>query len=450
MMTDSINGRLQLLTFTLAVVAVSFAGPSHARAQSSTPALFVSNNGNLEGSVSAFRVDANGELEFVNKVITGSRTSISDPCPGCNAYEISLTPDGRHLVTIHPAGDFDGISFLRVNADASVTLLHQFTFPALQDGPLDVVWLDNEYVAAAITGTNPDSVWVWRFDPNVPSMTFAFAVTAVSNSLGYLAVHPTGDYLYANDSSANRVVRAWTIGAGGSLTILDAESTGVPFALELAVSHDGTKLYGAGGISDGGNKVVGMTVNPDGTLTGMAGTPFISPGASPSNVFLTGDDSVLVVGHGTDATVRTLLVNPITGALTASPFNFDVGLQGTLGDVRTMGDLMFVTDNSTATDGIMGVYSFKVGPDGSLTMNGPGAYTTTGIAPRSLATWVPEPPLGDMNCDLSVDLDDVEPFVEALLDPVGFGGCDVNLADVNQDTFIDGLDAGPFIDLLVP
>lgn len=450
MNAHTINGRLMLLTFTLGVVAATGTTPQRAFAQSSTPALFVSNNGNLEGSVSAFRVDTNGELQFVNKVVTGTRATISDPCPGCNAYEISLTPDGRHLVTVHPAGDFDGISFFRVNADASVTLLHQVTLPVLQDGPLDVVWLDNEYFAAAITGTNPDSVWVWRFDPSVPSMTFAFAVTAVSNSLGYLAVHPSGSYLYANDSSGNRVIRAWTIGPGGSLTVLDAESTGAPFALELAVSHDGTKLYGAGGISDGGNKVVGMTINPDGTLTGMDGTPFISPGASPSNVFLTGDDSVLIVGHGTDATVRTLLVNPVTGALTASPYMFDVGLQGTLGDVRTMGDFMFVTDNSTATDGIMGVYSFKVAPDGSLNMNGPGAYSTNGIAPRSLATWVPQPPLGDLNCDLTVNLNDVDPFVQALLDPMGFGGCDVNLADVNQDTFIDGLDAGPFINLLVP
>lgn len=451
MITNSINGRSRLLTFTAVAVMAAWLGCLHsASAQSATPALFVSNNGNLEGSVSAFRVLPSGELQFVNRIVTGTRAAISDPCPGCNAYEISLTPDGRHLVTVHPAGDFDGISFFRVNADASVTLLHQVTLPVLQDGPLDVVWLDNEYFAAAITGTSPDSVWVWQFNPAVPSITFAFAVTAVSNSLGYLALHPSGNYLYANDSSANRVVRAWTVGAGGSLTVLDAESTGAPFALELAVSHDGTKLYGAGGISDGGNKIVGLTINPDGTLTGMAGTPFISPGVSPSNVYLTGDDSVLIAGHGTDATVRTLLVNPVTGALTATAHMFDVGLQGTLGDVRTMGDLMFVTDNSTATDGIQGVYSFKVGADGSLTMNGPGAYSTNGIAPRSLATWAPQPPLGDLNCDLTVNLNDVDPFVQALLDPIGFGGCNVNLADVNQDTLIDGLDAGPFIDLLVP
>jgi 6-phosphogluconolactonase (cycloisomerase 2 family) len=444
--------RLSLLTFTAAVTAL-LAVQTPAAAQSDTPALFVSNNGNLEGSVSAFRVDANGELNFVNRVVTGSRPQLSDPCPGCNAYEISLTPDGRHLVTIHPAGDLDGISFLRVNPDASVTLLHQFTFPVLQDGPLDVIWLDNEYVAAAMTGTNPDSVWVWRFDPDVPSMTFAFAVTAGSNSLGYLALHPSGNYLYGNDSSGNRLVRTWSIGPGGSLTLIDSEFTGAPFALELAVSHNGNFLYGAGGISDGGNKVVGMTIQPDGTLTLMPNSPFVSPGASPSNVFLTGDDTILIAGHGTDATVRTFLVDSETGTLTATPHMFDVGLQGTLGDVRTMGDFMFVTDNSTAIDGLTGVYSFKIGPDGSLNMNGPGIYLTGGIAPRSLATWVPQPTLGDLNCDNVVNLDDIDPFVLALIDPDvyddAYPDCDITWADTNGDTMIDGQDVAMFITFLV-
>lgn len=61
----------------------------------------------------------------------------------------------------------------------------------------------------------------------------------------------------------------------------------------------------------------------------------------------------------------------------------------------------------------------------------------------------PMPVLGDMNCSGAVDLDDVAPFVQALLDPAeydaAFPDCDVNLADMNQDTVRDGTDIQDFV-----
>ena len=55
------------------------------------------------------------------------------------------------------------------------------------------------------------------------------------------------------------------------------------------------------------------------------------------------------------------------------------------------------------------------------------------------------PPLliGDINCDGSVDLLDVQPFVELL-----GSGTFVQAADINQDGFVNLLDVAPFVDLL--
>jgi hypothetical protein len=57
-----------------------------------------------------------------------------------------------------------------------------------------------------------------------------------------------------------------------------------------------------------------------------------------------------------------------------------------------MGDLMFVTDESTSSDGIRGVYSFRVNPDGSFTQLGPIIDAGQGL-PEYIATWqgIPEP-----------------------------------------------------------
>ncbi len=58
---------------------------------------------------------------------------------------------------------------------------------------------------------------------------------------------------------------------------------------------------------------------------------------------------------------------------------------------------------------------------------------------------------GDMNCDGAINSADVPDFVQALVNPGEFGGCDVSRADINADGVIDGRDAQPFVEaLLVP
>lgn len=58
-------------------------------------------------------------------------------------------------------------------------------------------------------------------------------------------------------------------------------------------------------------------------------------------------------------------------------------------------------------------------------------------------------PLGDLDCSDSVNMDDVEHFVLALVDPVEYENthpaCDINLADMNQDGNEDGLDIPLFV-----
>jgi len=59
---------------------------------------------------------------------------------------------------------------------------------------------------------------------------------------------------------------------------------------------------------------------------------------------------------------------------------------------------------------------------------------------------------GDMDCSGSVNVDDVEPFVLALIDPdgyvTGFPTCNLWLADLNGDSAVDGLDIQAFVQLL--
>ena len=70
-------------------------------------------------------------------------------------------------------------------------------------------------------------------------------------------------------------------------------------------------------------------------------------------------------------------------------------------------------------------------------------------------TWeIVMPPLsaGDVNCDCGVNALDIEPFILALFDPLGYKAaypeCDLMFADINSDGAVNALDIEPFIDLL--
>jgi|GEM_PF-6713671 len=73
------------------------------------------------------------------------------------------------------------------------------------------------------------------------------------------------------------------------------------------------------------------------------------------------------------------------------------------------------------------------------------------------AVYVPTEPLGDnlgdMNCDGTVNLNDVAPFVQALLDPTGydvaFPDCDITRADTDGSGGNDGADIAGLIERLL-
>jgi hypothetical protein len=61
--------------------------------------------------------------------------------------------------------------------------------------------------------------------------------------------------------------------------------------------------------------------------------------------------------------------------------------------------------------------------------------------------------LGDMNCDGTIDVFDLDGFVLALTDPVAYVAaypdCNWRLGDINQDTLVDVFDIDLFVDLLL-
>jgi 6-phosphogluconolactonase (cycloisomerase 2 family) len=423
----TMNARMERIAAAGLLAALCTAS---AAGQASDAMLFVANNGNLEGSVSSLRIEPDGTLTVVDVLVTGTGDEA-----GTNAQSIDLTPDGRFLATGHGTGNevVEQLTIISVAADGTLSTHGVFQTP---DSPLDLKWLRNNVLAVTRTSLSvTNEVIVYAFDPDVPSLT-QIDSDATGSFNTDLTVDREHGLLYGQDSFGF-TVSSFRVEAGGTLTHVQTIGTGGVYPLGVGVSPDGGMLYAGGGISSGGNKIIGFNVNTaTGTMAAMPASPFTSPGASPKQVAVSADGQFAIAAHGTDATFRSFSINAETGALTSTGFSFDVGLQGSLSEVAASGDLVFALDNTTAIDGVRGAYSFTLNPNGSFTQNGP-LLDTGGISPWRMAVWSPALCTADVTGDGVVNVLDL---IELLL---CFGlpavlGCEP--ADVNADGFVNVLD----------
>lgn len=73
-------------------------------------------------------------------------------------------------------------------------------------------------------------------------------------------------------------------------------------------------------------------------------------------------------------------------------------------------------------------------------------YDVVVVAQSTEAT---APLVGDIDGNGLVEFADADDLVAALLDPLSLTACDADRADVNQDTFVNGLDVQAFVDALL-
>lgn len=419
----------------LASLVLSAALTPACLAQSSLPAIFVANEGNLEGSVSSFIVETDGTLSFVDRVITGMRSSTSQPCAGCNTYAIDITPSGRFLATSHASGSAaENFTVYEVATDASLSVVDILTVP---QGGLDLAWVRDDLLAVCITdlsGSNELRLYNW----DAGALELTLADSDVSGSfLTSIAVHPSGRWIMCNDSFAN-TARVYEV-SGDQATLNQTISFGV-FGTALAFSPSGNFAYAAGGISAGGNAFAGFSFDDSsGKLSELPGSPFTSPGASPKGFAFSTDGEMLFVSHGTDATIRSFALDA-GGIPTSLGASFDVGLQGTLQGMDTLEGRLFAMDDSTAIDGVSGAYSFDINAASGVLVPVAGApFATQGISPNDVVAWDPASDcVADLTGDGVLDFFDVSEFVGA------FAAMDPS-ADLTGDGLFDFFDVSAFV-----
>jgi 6-phosphogluconolactonase (cycloisomerase 2 family) len=436
------DGRVKRLIVAL---GLSMAGVEFAAAQSDGPAVFVANNGNCEGSVTSFTLNPDGTVNFVQKIVTGSVPCGSGQThPGLNAQAISISPSGRWLVTGHGtiSGSIEQLTFYEAHSDATLSILFTATTP---DSPVDVGWIDDEYLAVTATPSGSDFIIIYKFDSEALTITQHY-YQPVAYIFDFV-IDRAHDLIFCRDGTFG--VTVFRINSDRTITDLSVNPTptGVYF-LGPGLSPDGTKLYYGGGIAGDDHRVGGFHVDSaSGTLTAMTGSPFTSSGDSPKQVVISQDNQYAFASHGGDADIHSFVIDQKSGTLTELSLPgavYDVGGQGDSGNMIIMGDRLFVTRRYSNSLGPSGLLSLTIAKDGTLAQNG-GTFSTTGSLPWDIAVWPGTAPacIADVTGDQLVNIDDLI----AIINSWGSAGgpADVNSdGSVNEDDLIFVINAwGP-------
>lgn len=404
-------------------------------AQSYQRAAFVANNGNLEGAVTSFLIGEDGRPVFVQKLVIESRPAGAPAVPGTNAYAIDISPNGRFIATTHATAlDPEQVTVIEVNSDATMAVVETAVTP---NSPLDLRWVTDTLLVVAHTDLGAtNEVVAFSFDPESAVLTEVDR-GATGSFTSALDVHPNRRFVYAGDSNSF-FIRVFEVSPAGELTAIQTYSTGTTYPLNLEVSPDGSRLYAGGGISGDDHRILGCFIDANGMLSEIPGSPFFSSGVAPNKSTFSPDGSLLFVAHGTDGTCRSFAIDAENGALTETGFLFDFGIQGSIGDVQTLGEFLLGTDSFSAIDNRTGLFTFNILPTGEFTETGP-IVGTEATAPTQIAVWDPPQPNcpADLDGDGSIGLTDLA----ILLTNFGLpGGATPQQGDTDRDGDVDLVD----------
>ncbi len=426
----SIPSTRRLATFAAAAAGLAALAPA-ALGQATNRTIFVGHY-YTQGSIASMNVNPDGTVSLAHLTPIGEWIQ-----------SVALSPNGQWLAAASGTSNdlLEGIYIFRVMSDASLSLVYAGTVP---DSPLDMKWLDNDLLAVTETNITASHIGVFLWQPDIPELTrLTRQPSGGFNSA--IAYHPGSEYFYTQISSGagGPSINRWKITPDRTFERAGDFFPG-PYPLAPVFTAAGDMLFAGGGISFGRHAVISYLVSEEeGGLIPAPGMPFESPGNSPAYLAPTGDGLILAVGHGSDSTVRTFFVEP-NGVLTSTGHSFLVqNLTGSIGELAAINDIIYVTDDTSALDGVQGMHALRVGADGSLTPLAEIVYTGAPRPEGGIAVWNPTTVCpADFNGDSRVNSNDISAFLSRWLADVESGS---RYADFDRDAAVNSNDISAFL-----
>ncbi|MBL8746443.1 MAG: beta-propeller fold lactonase family protein [Phycisphaerae bacterium] len=326
--------------------------------------LFVTNNVGSPGSVTSFRVRADGTLD-----LAGVFSNV-----GVNPQDCGLTADGSRLVVLNATASVttEDLYTARVNGDGTIVV--NPVPNTVGDGPLALFITSNDYLL--VPSATLDNVTSYRVNfNNLTPISQAFAGTFPTKTIAT----PDNKFAYSIGSASPNDVVHFTLDPGGVLSFVSGTDIAGGGGFGAAMHPSGDTLYVSTGLQ---NLILRYSVNINTGAITLAGSH--SSGGAPNNsaveIAIHPSGEWLYVCHVVSDTLSVLRVNA-DRSLSTTGFMYDIG--NDLRDVVTDGEFVYVTDESTLEPGV-GVLVYRVQADGSLVLVS-GPTPTGGTRPQFMA-----------------------------------------------------------------
>lgn len=385
---------------------------SSALAQAQQKMLYVTNNQGEPASVSALKVNEDSTLTLLGTYNGG-------PVP----TDCTLTYGGQYLLLLNAASGNASATLraLRVLPDGSlgtgIAPIH------VGDGPLSVTATSKNIVLVA----SASSKTLQSFLITANAMTPAASVAAGTFPSKVVA-SPDGNYAYCMGPNGTEDILIFAIAADGGLARIGQVDVPGNGAYSGTMHPSGQSLYVSTGQS---NTLLNYTINTfTGALTfvgnlAVGGNSVVETAVDPAGTWLAS-------AHVLSDTLRVSRLNA-DRSISATAQSYLI--RQDVRDVVTDGKAVYVTDETPLGGGQVGILTYRVNPDSTLSALGP-AVQSGSIRPQFMALWQPVPHcFGDANLDGSVTFADISAVLANMngLGPVGDADGDgfATFADVN-------------------
>ncbi len=323
--------------------------------------------------------------------------ALVDPAGALVNYTVTVN-NGILTVNTAPTANFvfvnnqtaaNSISGYSVSVDGTLTALAGSPFAtggsstSTACSAVDRITLSTGNNLLFVSNNGDLSISAFQINPANGALTavagspFASSLTLDSCAGISLAATPDGRFLMA---SSNGQINTFSIAAGGALSLVSSTPNAITPNASMKISANGRFLATADASS-----VAVFTINADGSLTPVSGSPFAKAGAGSLAGLDFSSTSGLLYGAETSATgtiadAWTVDANGILSAITGSPF--------TTAD-NNSGVVLLTPDNSllfASNQGSNSVTSFSVAAGGSLTSLGSFGSASSLHVPAGLAT----------------------------------------------------------------
>lgn len=325
--------------------------------------------GAASSEIEAYRLDGDGNLNFVSRVATG-----------LVPHHVNVDPTGKFVYVSNHESTF--VSGFRINPDASLTPMNPAEIGSPVTGPdpsenqphSSVMDQTRQYLYV-VAGLGASTLRAYSIDPTAGTLTFiagqSFPVGIHAHNI---TISPNNQFLYvAAESPAGEVHAFRRDTTTGALTPAGTPITGLPDAAAVTVDSQNRFLYVAYT-----NAVEVLQIAADGSLTRITPTSAFPTGNGPHSFAMHPNGQFLYVANiNPPFTINVFRVDSTTGALTEIQVPpLSTGQDPNYVIVHPNGKFLYTADAVSDQ-----VSRFTINADGTLTSAGttPTGNGTNGI-----------------------------------------------------------------------